>query len=60
MNSPLVYLMLMRAKNTLKRFFKTPGRIVIALLLAVSLGFTLLGGQEAAAEREITRDIAEL
>jgi len=60
MKSPLVYLLLMRAKNTVKKFFKSPGRIVLALLLVACFAVTIVGGNEASLERGEGRDIREL
>jgi hypothetical protein len=44
MSSPLSYLLLIKLKNQLKSFIRSPGKLIYLLLIIVLVGVTLLGG----------------
>lgn len=61
MRSPLIYLLLIKFKNQIRSFFKSPGKIIYLVIVLALIGTTLIGGTSAdRIPGRAVRDIGEL
>ncbi len=60
MNGVLIYLLVTRFKNNVRRFFRKPSRLILSLACIALIGFTIFAGNADAPENPVYRDIREL
>lgn len=58
--SPLSYLLFTRFKNQIKGIFRSPAKLIYAVVLIALLVLVLIGGRESAAETGVFRPSSEL
>lgn len=58
--SPLSYLLFTRFKNQIKGIFRSPAKLIYAVVLIALLVLVVIGGQAGAAEAEVFRPSSEL
>lgn len=60
MKRPLLYLLVMRLKNQLLAWLKSPGKLLYTLFIVAIVGFSLIGNRGRTANPGDLRDIGEL
>ena len=58
--SPLAYLLFTRFKNQIKGIFRSPAKLIYAVILIALMVLVVIGGRETAAETETFRPSSEL